>query len=275
MVSRADLASWPLIGARGAQGSAPSSSIASDTKSGAGTIRAMRKLLADGETVIDLSRRARRSPATRFARFTPAPSSRPPAPARPSSPSASPTRATREAAFVDETFVAHLARMAGGAAVVRRVSIGAPLAHPPRRRAPPRRGAPAKPSRREVARAREPKPIAPRVASRRRPCARSRARRRPRSCAMRARARGTISRLSSTATGPSPSPRCASSSATVIERGRSFASPLIVKRIADVSTLVRERREEERARVRGRRERERRPTPRTPLRGRRGAGRRR
>jgi 1-acyl-sn-glycerol-3-phosphate acyltransferase len=133
MVSRADLAKWPLIGLAGRRLGTVFVD-RSDIKSGAITIRAMRQLLAGGETVTIFPE------GTTFAGDE----------VRPFHAggfvAASGTDADvipvglaysrrSEAAFGDETFVEHLGRMSAAPPSFVVASIGAPLELPPKTRA--------------------------------------------------------------------------------------------------------------------------------------------
>jgi 1-acyl-sn-glycerol-3-phosphate acyltransferase len=132
MVSRADLAKWPLIGLAGRRLGTVFVD-RSDIKSGAVTIRAMRNLLSEGETVTIFPEgttfsgdEVRPFHAGGFV-------------------AAAGTRADivpvglaysrdSQAAFGDETFVEHLGRMAGAPPSFVVVSIGEPLVLPAKSR---------------------------------------------------------------------------------------------------------------------------------------------
>ena len=111
MVSRADLARWPLVGpAARAVGTVFVDR--SDAVSGAAAVRAIRTRLAQGSTVIVVPGGAPRSPTTTSAPSTPARSSRRSTPGPTSIPVGLAYATGSGAAFVNESFPAHLRRMA-------------------------------------------------------------------------------------------------------------------------------------------------------------------
>ncbi len=151
MVSRADLAKWPLIGLAGRRLGTVFVD-RSDAKSGAITIRTMRKLLGDGETVTIFAEgttfsgdEVRPFHAGGFVAAVGTGAAIVPvglAYARDS-----------QAAFGNETFPQHLGRMAGAPPSFVVVSIGEPLVLPPKSREAAERAREA--VAREVVRARE------------------------------------------------------------------------------------------------------------------------
>ena len=151
MVSRADLASWPLIGLAGRRLGTVFVD-RSDIKSGAVTIRAMRNLLTEGETVTIFPE------GTTFSGDEVRPfhaggfvaSAGTGAPVIPVGLAYS---RDSQAAFGDETFVEHLGRMASAPPSFVVVSIGAPLELPAKSRVAAEMAREA--VSREVARARE------------------------------------------------------------------------------------------------------------------------